>query len=323
MADAMMSGQATAASHATINLDVILDVPVMLSLEVGRTRLPIRSLLQLNQGSVVELERAAGVPLDVYVNGTLVAHGQVVVVNEKFGIAPASTSPSRKCAPPRRASCSSCRARWWPDVAVYTEVSDTELEAFLAEYDIGQADSFKGIAEGVENSNYLLTHRRQGASTSSRSTKSASIRSDLPFFLGLMDHLAARGINCPQPIHGRDGNALRTLAGKPAAITSFLHGMWPRRIDGRALRPGRRSAGRPAPRRPGLRAEAAQRAVGRRLAAAVRRLAPPHRRGARSRARRRDRVLRGELAAASCRPASSTPTCSTTMCSSCTTSCRA
>jgi flagellar motor switch protein FliN/FliY len=69
-----------------VNLNVILDVPVTLSLEVGRTRLPIRSLLQLNQGSVVELERAAGEPLDVYVNGTLVAHGQVVVINEKFGI---------------------------------------------------------------------------------------------------------------------------------------------------------------------------------------------------------------------------------------------
>ena len=69
-----------------VNLDVILDVPVTLSLEVGRTRLPIRSLLQLNQGSVVELERASGDPLDVFVNGTLVAHGQVVVVNEKFGI---------------------------------------------------------------------------------------------------------------------------------------------------------------------------------------------------------------------------------------------
>jgi flagellar motor switch protein FliN/FliY len=69
-----------------VNIDVVLDVPVTLSLEVGRTRLPIRSLLQLNQGSVVELERAAGEPLDVFVNGTLVAHGEVVVVNEKFGI---------------------------------------------------------------------------------------------------------------------------------------------------------------------------------------------------------------------------------------------
>jgi flagellar motor switch protein FliN/FliY len=71
---------------AEVNLEVILDVPVTLSMEVGRTRIPIRNLLQLNQGSVVELERAAGEPLDVYVNGTLVAHGEVVVVNDKFGI---------------------------------------------------------------------------------------------------------------------------------------------------------------------------------------------------------------------------------------------
>jgi flagellar motor switch protein FliN/FliY len=83
-----MTTEAPVAEEAAkdVNLDVILDVPVTLSLEVGRTRLPIRSLLQLNQGSVVELERASGEPLDVYVNGTLVAHGQVVVVNEKFGI---------------------------------------------------------------------------------------------------------------------------------------------------------------------------------------------------------------------------------------------
>ena len=69
-----------------INLEVVLDVPVTLSMEVGRARIPIRNLLQLNQGSVVELDRAAGEPLDVYVNGTLIAHGEVVVVNEKFGI---------------------------------------------------------------------------------------------------------------------------------------------------------------------------------------------------------------------------------------------
>jgi flagellar motor switch protein FliN/FliY len=71
---------------ADLNLDVILDVPVTLSLEVGRARLPIRNLLQLNQGSVVELERGAGEPLDVYVNGTLIAHGEVVVINDRFGI---------------------------------------------------------------------------------------------------------------------------------------------------------------------------------------------------------------------------------------------
>ncbi len=69
-----------------INMDVILDIPVKLSMEIGRTSVNIRSLLQLNQGSVIELDRMAGEPLDVLVNGTLIAHGEVVVVNEKFGI---------------------------------------------------------------------------------------------------------------------------------------------------------------------------------------------------------------------------------------------
>lgn len=69
-----------------INLDVILDVPVTISMEIGSTKINIRNLLQLNQGSVVELDRLAGEPLDVKVNGTLIAHGEVVVVNEKFGI---------------------------------------------------------------------------------------------------------------------------------------------------------------------------------------------------------------------------------------------
>ena len=69
-----------------LDLDVILDVPVKLSLEVGRTRIPIRNLLQLNQGSVVELDRGVGDPLDVFINGTLVAHGEVVVVNDRFGV---------------------------------------------------------------------------------------------------------------------------------------------------------------------------------------------------------------------------------------------
>lgn len=68
------------------SLDVILDIPVTLSMEIGRTKMAIRNLLQLNQGSVVELERLAGEPMDVLVNGTLIAHGEVVVVNEKFGI---------------------------------------------------------------------------------------------------------------------------------------------------------------------------------------------------------------------------------------------
>lgn len=72
--------------HGDVNLDVVLDIPVTIAMEIGRTRISIRNLLQLNQGSVVELDRLAGEPMDVLVNGTLVAHGEVVVVNEKFGI---------------------------------------------------------------------------------------------------------------------------------------------------------------------------------------------------------------------------------------------
>ena len=113
-------------------------------------------------------------------------------------------------------------------MAVYTEVSDSELEAFLADYDIGRPVSFKGIAEGVENTNYVLT-TTIGQYMVTLYEKRVDPR-DLPFFLGLMDHLAERGINCPRPIHGRDGRALRSLAGKPAAVTSFLQGMWPRRM---------------------------------------------------------------------------------------------
>jgi flagellar motor switch protein FliN/FliY len=80
------ASEAQPAGPAGDKLEVILDVPVTLSLEVGRTRIAIRNLLQLNQGSVVELDRAAGEPLDVFVNGTMVAHGEVVVVNDKFGV---------------------------------------------------------------------------------------------------------------------------------------------------------------------------------------------------------------------------------------------
>ncbi|MBN8800631.1 MAG: flagellar motor switch protein FliN [Lysobacteraceae bacterium SCN 69-123] len=78
--------QAEGDGNTDLNLDVILDVPVTLSLEVGRARVPIRNLLQLNQGSVVELERGAGESLDVFVNGTLIAHGEVVVINDRFGV---------------------------------------------------------------------------------------------------------------------------------------------------------------------------------------------------------------------------------------------
>lgn len=80
------SKESSAPSTEELNLDVILDVPVTLSAEIGQTQINIRNLLQLNQGSVVELDRLAGEPLDILLNGTLIAHGEVVVVNEKFGI---------------------------------------------------------------------------------------------------------------------------------------------------------------------------------------------------------------------------------------------
>lgn len=113
-------------------------------------------------------------------------------------------------------------------MAVYTEVSDTELETFVAQYDIGEIVSCKGIAEGVENSNYLLQTERDNYILTLYEKRVA--RDDLPFFLGLMEHLASRNFPCPTPVHGRDGKALRDLCGRPAALTSFLQGMWPRRV---------------------------------------------------------------------------------------------
>jgi homoserine kinase type II len=113
-------------------------------------------------------------------------------------------------------------------MAVYTDVPDEELKIFVADYAIGEVVSCKGIAEGVENSNYLL-RTDSGTFILTLYEKRVAPR-DLPFFLALMEHLARRGLPCPTPIHGRDGKALRTLCGKPAAIVSFLDGMWPRRI---------------------------------------------------------------------------------------------
>ncbi len=114
-------------------------------------------------------------------------------------------------------------------MAVYTEVSAEEIESFVAEYGLGEVLSFKGIAEGVENSNYLL-QTDQGSYILTLYEKRVE-EADLPFFLGLMEHLAARGIDCPVPLHARDGKALRRLCGRPAALISFLEGLWPRRIQ--------------------------------------------------------------------------------------------
>lgn len=114
-------------------------------------------------------------------------------------------------------------------MAVYTEVSDTEIAAFADRFDIGRVLSFKGIAEGVENTNYLLLTETTPYILTLYEKRVA--RSDLPFFLSLIEHLAARGVPCPTPIHGRDGKVLHELCGRSAAITTFLPGAWPRRIE--------------------------------------------------------------------------------------------
>lgn len=113
-------------------------------------------------------------------------------------------------------------------MAVYTEVSDDALRAFLAEYELGRLLAFRGIAEGVENSNYALK-TSVGDFILTLYEKRVE-PADLPFFLGLMEHLAARGVSCPRPVAGRDGASLRMLCGRHAAITTFLPGVWPRTV---------------------------------------------------------------------------------------------
>ncbi|MDQ2803920.1 MAG: homoserine kinase [Pseudomonadota bacterium] len=113
-------------------------------------------------------------------------------------------------------------------MAVYTEVSDEAVAAFLADYDIGSTVAFRGIAEGVENSNYSL--RTTVGDFHLTLYERRVDPKDLPWFLGLMEHLAQRGIICPLPVKGRDGRVLRRLAGRHAAITTFLPGVWPRRV---------------------------------------------------------------------------------------------
>nr|WP_321359528.1 homoserine kinase [uncultured Hyphomonas sp.] len=112
-------------------------------------------------------------------------------------------------------------------MAVYTQVSDEALAAFLTEYDLGAALSFKGIAEGVENSNYYLeTEKGRYILTLFEKRVNAE---ELPYFVGLKQHLAAKGYPCPSPIAARDGKALRTLEGRPALIVTFIDGLSPRR----------------------------------------------------------------------------------------------
>ena len=108
-------------------------------------------------------------------------------------------------------------------MAVYTDVPEDALEKFIALYDIGGVLSFKGIAEGVENSNFLL-HTEGGYFILTLYEKRVK-KEDLPFFIGLMDHLAMRGINCPRPVRMKNGETLGELQGRPAAIVTFLEGM--------------------------------------------------------------------------------------------------
>jgi homoserine kinase type II len=112
-------------------------------------------------------------------------------------------------------------------MAVYTEILDDELARFIGDYDVGQVLSCKGIAEGVENSNYLV-HTERGTYILTLYERRVAPE-DLPFFLGLMRHLSEQGVRCPLPVSDRKGNALKELAGRPAALISFLDGMWLRR----------------------------------------------------------------------------------------------
>ncbi|MEG6508756.1 homoserine kinase [Methyloligella sp. 2.7D] len=112
-------------------------------------------------------------------------------------------------------------------MAVYTDVSDSELKPFLSSYGMERLISFKGIAEGVENSNFLV-ETEAGRFILTLYEKRVN-PDDLPYFLGLMEHLAAKGISCPLPVHDKAGNALKELAGRPAVLITFLEGISPRR----------------------------------------------------------------------------------------------
>jgi len=112
-------------------------------------------------------------------------------------------------------------------MAVYTDVSGEDLADFLADYDLGELLSYKGIAEGVENSNFLV-HTTAGYFILTLYEKRVAPE-DIPFFLALMEHLAARGLTCPQPVKNETGDMLGWVAGRPAALVTFLDGMWIRR----------------------------------------------------------------------------------------------
>jgi homoserine kinase type II len=119
-------------------------------------------------------------------------------------------------------------------VAVYTDITEDDLKWFLTEYDVGTLLSYKGIAEGVENSNFLLHTSREPLILTLYEKRVE--KNDLPFFLGLMQHLASRGLSCPLPLPRKDGALLGHLSGRPAALISFLEGMWLRKPEAKHCR---------------------------------------------------------------------------------------
>ncbi len=119
-------------------------------------------------------------------------------------------------------------------MAVYTDIAEDDLKWFLTEYDAGTLLSYKGIAEGVENSNFLM-HTSKAPLILTLYEKRVE-KGDLPFFLGLMQHLSARGLSCPLPLPRKDGALLGTLSGRPAALISFLEGMWLRKPEAKHCR---------------------------------------------------------------------------------------
>jgi homoserine kinase type II len=114
-------------------------------------------------------------------------------------------------------------------MAVYTDVGDDELREFVADYEIGELVSYAGIAEGVENSNFLI--RTSTGSYILTLYEQRVAPADLPFFIGLMEHLAKRGVTCPQPLRTKHGEALHQLCRRPAAMVTVLEGVWPRRVQ--------------------------------------------------------------------------------------------
>jgi len=119
-------------------------------------------------------------------------------------------------------------------LAVYTDITEDDLRNFLTQYDVGSLTSYKGIAEGVENSNFLL-HTTRDPLILTLYEKRVE-KNDLPFFLGLMQHLAAKGLSCPLPLPRKDGALLGELSGRPAALISFLEGMWLRKPEAKHCR---------------------------------------------------------------------------------------